>query len=64
MNHKQLQFSKEQKEQLLLAYGVLIQNQKPFPVKKGFMIFVSLIKLASFYNAIRFLRRVLKSQFK
>lgn len=64
VNHKQLQFSKEQKEQLLLAYGVLIQNQKPFPVKKGFMIFVSLIKLASFYNAIRFLRRVLKSQFK
>ena len=60
--HKQLQFTKAQKEHLLLAYGVLIQNQKPFPAKKGFKVFISLIKLTSFYNAIRFLRRVIKSQ--
>lgn len=62
--HKQLQFTKAQKEHLVLSYGVLIQNQKPFPVKKGFIVFISLIKLASFYNAIRFLRRVIKSQLK
>lgn len=62
--HKQLQFTKEQKEHLLLAYGVLIQNQRPFPVKKGFIVFISLIKLPSFYNAIRFLRRIIKSQLK
>ena len=62
--HKQLQFTKAQKEHLLLEYGVLIQNQEPFPVKKGFIVFISLIKLARFYNAIRFLRRIIKSQLK
>ena len=62
--YKQLQFTKAQKEHLLLEYGVLIQNQEPFPVKKGFIVFISLIKLARFYNAIRFLRRIIKSQLK
>ena len=64
VNYNQFNFTKEQEENILLGYGVLIQNQKPLPLIKVGFVFISLIKIKSFYNAVRFLRRIIKSQFK
>lgn len=64
INSNRLKFTKKQKEDILLAYGLLIQNQKPLSLVKVRAIFLSFLKLGTFYNSIRFLRRVIKSQLK
>jgi hypothetical protein len=58
-----LKFTKIQKENLLLQYGVLLQNQKPILYTKVLYVFIELIKLGAFYNALRFLRRIAKAQY-
>ena len=64
VNNKKLQFTREQKVNVLLQFGVLVQNKKPIAYKKLFSIFITFLKLGSLYNAFLFFRRVVKAQFK
>lgn len=64
LSENQFNFTREQNINILLHYGILIQNQKPLSLTKVSFIFISLIKLLSFYNALRFVRRIIRSQFR
>lgn len=64
LSENQFNFTRKQNINILLYYGILIQNQKPLSITKVSFIFISLIKLLSFYNALRFVRRIIRSQFR